>query len=133
MSDQLLNFAGSLAAIAVLVFLSIQLGLGSTSSIPDEATARALAEEAVCGFDATDAVVDAKGRAALTANATGQIVLIAAHGAHFSARVLGSEASARISGRTLTVEVGETAFPAIALDLGEQAGAWASRIDRLDG
>lgn len=132
MTGQLLIFAGSFAAIAVLVLFSIVLGLGRTPSIPDEGAARILVEEACCGFAATEVAIDADGRGALALNASGQIALIAPHGAHFSVRLLGREATARLEGNCLTIRVGEAAFPAIMLDLGEQAGAWANRIDELD-
>lgn len=132
MSDQLLIFAGSFAAIAVLVLFSIVLGLGHTPSIPDEQAARILAEEAWCGFAATEVAIDASRRGALALNASGQIALIAPHGAHFSARLLGGETTTGLDGNCLTIRVGEAAFPVITLDLGEQAGAWASRIDGLD-
>lgn len=129
MSDgTLLQFVGSLIAITLLVLLSRWLGLGGAARLRDEAEAREIAEDAICGFGPREVVLDAKGRGALLVGASGRIMLLAPHGSKFSARLLDWNCRTKVTGDTLAVDTGETNFPTVRLELGQQIGAWAPRL-----
>jgi len=125
MSGNLLVFAGSLAGVGFLVFVSWALGLGRNARISGESEARELADNAICGFAARTVTLDAAGRGALLQDNDGRILLLAPHGAQFAGRLL--EPATRVShkGGRLTID-GTT------LDLGDAAGAWAARLKALD-
>lgn len=125
MTGQLLVFAGSLAGVGVLILISRVLGLGRDARIADQAEARELADNAVCGFEASAIALDARGRGALLADAEGRIILLAPHGAHFAARLLNPPIRVAREASRLTVE-GTT------LELGQDAGAWEKRLARLN-
>jgi hypothetical protein len=125
MSGQLAVFAGSLAGIALLVLISLALGLGRGARIADEAEAHELADNAICGFEASEVTLDAAGRGALLRNAAGSVLLLKPHGALFAAQLLDGSAHATREGTSLTV-AGAT------LDLGDAAGAWEKHFERLD-
>ena len=131
MSAQLLQASASLLAILGLAWLAAKLGLGVDARIRDEAHARALAAEAVCGFDATDLALDRAGIGALLRDRRGQVMLLKRHGAHFAARLLDSHADTRLDRNFLTVGSGEKTFGRITLDLGDKAQVWASSLRRL--
>jgi hypothetical protein len=124
MSTSLLVFAGSLAGIVFLVVVSFALGLGRGVRIADEAEARELADNAVCGFDAVEVALDSAGRGALLRNGEGHILLLKPHGAQFAALALDTAAPVSRDGAQLTVA-------GVALDLPD-AGAWETRLKALD-
>ena len=64
---QLIQLAASLAAILLLAWGCGKLGLGGDVRLRDEAEARRLAGEALCGFEATDRALDRAGIGALLA------------------------------------------------------------------
>ena len=73
-----LQAAGSLIAV-LLVFLVVRaLELGSDVRIADAAEARALAEQARCGFDPVDVALDRARIGALLRNRAGEVMLIRA-------------------------------------------------------
>lgn len=126
-----LQAVGSLAAV-LLVFVLVQaLGMGSDVRIADEAEARALAEEARCGFDPVDVALDRARIGALLRNAAGEVMLIRRHGARFAARVLSSHAGVRLDRGFLTLATDDSHFGSITLDLGEKAQVWAASLRRL--
>ena len=125
MSGQLLVFGGSLAGVALLILAAWLLRLGRGARIADEAEARELADNALLGFDAQDVGLDAKGRGALLRDASGQILLLAPHGAHFVARLIDPSIGATRQGTRIVVL-------GIPLELGPAAGAWAERLSVLD-
>ncbi|MEO0032474.1 MAG: hypothetical protein RIS94_2232 [Pseudomonadota bacterium] len=121
----------SLIAIVALVAIARGLGLGGDVRIPDEDTARALADDAVCGFGATDIALDRARIGALARNAQGRVLLIRRHGAHFVARELTSYEGIRLDRHFLTISTPDRRFGAITLDLGPEAQAWAASLRRL--
>lgn len=128
-----LQLAGSLVAILALAWLARKLGLGGDPRIRGEDHARALADEALCGFDARQTCVDRAGIGALLRDADDRVLLIRQHGSHFAARQLSSHAGVRLDGRFLTIATDDKRFGTVTLDLGDQAQVWAASLRRLGG
>ncbi len=126
-----LQAIGSLIAVLLVFAVVRALGMGSDVRIADEAEARALAEEARCGFDPVDIALDRARIGALLRNGAGEVMLIRRHGARFAARVLSSHAGARLDRGFLTLSTDDPHFGSITLDLGERAQVWAASLRRL--
>ena len=128
----LLKFGGSLIAILALAWLAQRLGLGGDPRIRDDAQARALAEEAICGFEPVDIAIDRAGMGALLRDARGRVLLIRRHGTHFAARPLDSYAHVRLDREFLTLATADRRFGSVTLDLGKRAPEWAASLRRLE-
>lgn len=126
-----LQFGGSLAAVLALAWLAAKLRLGGDPRLRDAEEARRLADEAVCGFDAEDIVLDRAGIGALLRDRQGRVMLIRRHGARWVARLLDGHAGVRLDRQFLEVTTGERSFGRITLDLGEQAQVWAASLRRI--
>jgi hypothetical protein len=126
-----LQLTASLIAILALGWLARRLGLGGDPRIADEDHARALADQAICGFDATAVVLDRAKVGALVRDAHDRVMLIRQHGSHFAAREITSHAGIRLDGRFLTITTQEKHFGTVTLDLGDQAQVWAASLRRL--
>ncbi len=133
MLPELLKFGGSLAAVALLVLAGWKMGLGGDVRLRSEDEARALADAAICGFDATTVGLDRAGIGALLGDASGRVMLIRRHGARFAARLLDSHAHVRLDRNFLTIGTGEATFGRVTLDLGSEAQVWAGRMRHLGG
>ncbi len=131
MNAQALQFGGSLVAILLLAGIAHWLRLGGDSRIRDEGHLRALAEEALYGFDPTDIAIDRAGYGALARDAEGRVMVLRRHGAHFVSRLLDSHAHARLDRNFLVVGTGDKRFGEVTLDLGTEAQAWAASLRRL--
>ncbi len=131
MEKELLQFGGSLIAILALAGTAWWLKLGGDRRIRHEADLRELAEEALCGFDPIEIAIGDEGRAALARDGDGRVMLLRRHGAHFASRLLDSASSAHATETHLVVRSGDRRFGEARLDLGDQAGAWAKRINAL--
>ena len=131
MSGELLQFAGSLAAILVLAAIAWKLGLGGDARIRDEAHLRELVDEALCGFEAREIAIDPDGAAALASDGDGRVMLIRRHGARFAARLLDRSARAHVREGRIVVDPADRRFGTVTLDLGGDAAAWAERIEAL--
>ena len=128
MPDQLLQFGGSLIAVALLVWLVRRLELGPDRAIRDAGDARRLAQEADHSFAPLEVALDEGGHAALLSDMEGRIMLLRTHGTHHAARVLAAGATvSRREGR-LTVDPADRRFGKVALDLGGEAASWERRI-----
>lgn len=125
--------AGSLVGIFGLVLAARWLGLGADPRITDEDHARRLADEAHCGFDAVDVVVDRGGYAALLKDAQARHMLIRAHGNHFVARMVEPPFFGRLNRKMLTIRLPERTFGEVTMDLGDRAAIWASGLRRAGG
>ena len=128
----LLKFGGSLLAILALAWLARRLDLGGDQRIQDEAQARALADEAICGFEPVDIAIDRAGMGALLRDARGRVLLIRRHGTHFASRLLDSHAHARLDRQFLTLATADTRFGSVTFDLGQRAPEWAASLRRLE-
>ncbi len=131
MTAKLLQFAGSLAAVLLLVALAWRLRLGGDARIADEDEARELADNASCGFEADQIALDRAGRGALLRDATARIMLLSPHGNRFVGRMLDARARTQIDGDRLTISVGEARLPPATLELIDAPG-WCRAIEGLD-
>jgi len=131
MTGQLLQFSGSLIAILALAWFARRLGLGGDTRIRNEAHLRALAEQALYGFEPVEIAIDRAGFAALARDAQGRVMLLRRHGSHFASRLLDNHLNVRLDRHLITVGTGEKRFGTITLDLGDQAPAWAASLRRL--
>ncbi|MDE2595779.1 MAG: hypothetical protein KGL44_02755 [Sphingomonadales bacterium] len=128
-----LQLGGSLIGVLLLWQFANGLGLGGDPRIRDEAEARRLAGEAICGFDARDVALDRAGCGALLRDATGRVLLLRRHGSHFAARLLDSHAGVRLDRQFLTIATSDPHFGTVTLDLGAGAQEWAGSFRRLGG
>ena len=126
-----LQIGVSLIAIFALGWLARILQLGGDPRIADEAHARALADDAVCGFNARAVVLDRARVGALVRDARDRVMLIRQHGSNFAAREITSYAGIRLDGRFLTITTQDKRFGTVTLDLGDQAQVWAASLRRL--
>ncbi len=127
----LYELGGSVIAILFLAWLARRWQLGGDVRIADEAHARALADDAHCGFDPVDVVIDKAGIAALLKDSQGRHMLIRRHGAQFAARLLDRHSESRLDQNFLTIGTGESSFGRITLNLGNEAQYWASGLRHL--
>lgn len=121
----------SLLLILLVTGLARAFSLGGDIRIRDEDHARALADEALCGFEPVDVALDRARIGALLRNGAGQVMLIRRHGAHFAARLLTSHAGVRLDRDFLTLSTDDRYFGSVTLDLGAQAQVWAASLRRL--
>ena len=121
----------SLTAILAIWWIAKAMKLGGDTRIHDADHARALAEEAICGFDTVDVVLDRARIGALLRAADGRILLVRRHGSHFVARLIASHAGVRLDRQFLTIALPERRFGTITLDLGADAQAWAASLRHL--
>lgn len=126
-----LQLGGSFVAILLLGWFARKLGLGGDPRISDEAHARALADDAICGFDSQTVVLDRARVGALVRDSHDRVLLIRQHGSHFAAREITSHAGVRLDGRFLTIATADKRFGTVTLDLGDQAQVWAASLRRL--
>ena len=128
---ELAKLGGSIAAILLLAWTAKGMGLGGDIRIRDEGHARRLAEEAICGFDPVDIVLDRAGIGALMKDAAGRHLLIRRHGAQFAGRLLDGHSDSRLDQNFLTIGTGEKAFGKVTLNLGAEAQYWAAGLRHM--
>lgn len=125
-----LQFAGSLLAILALAWIAQRMGLGGDARIRSEEEARALADEALHGFDPVDIVIDKAGMGALCRDAEGRVLLLRRHGSHWASRLLDQQTDARLDGSFLTLTA-DRRFGGVTFDLGDEAAIWAASLRRI--
>ena len=130
-SIELAKLGGSILAILLLAWTAKRMGLGGDIRIRDENHARRLAEEAICGFEPTDIVLDRAGIGALMKDAAGRHLLIRRHGAQFAGRLLDGHSDSRLDQNFLTIGTGEKAFGKVTLNLGAEAQYWAAGLRHM--
>lgn len=126
-----IQLAGSLVAILVLAWLAHRLGLGGDARIRSEEEARALADEAVHGFEPTEIAIDKAGMGALCRDAQGRVLLLRRHGSHWASRLLDSHSHARLDQGFLTLATADRRFGSVTFDLGDKAPVWAASLRRI--
>ena len=129
--NALVQLALSLVAVLLIAAIARWMKLGGDVRIRDEDQARLLADQAVCGFDSCEVVVDRAGIGALLKDAEGRQMLIRRNGAHFVGRLLDRDVVARLDRNFLTIGTGERTFGKITLDLGKNAQYWAAGLRHL--
>lgn len=128
---ELAKLGGSIAAILLLAWTAKRMGLGDDVRIRDEAHARALAEEAVCGFQPAHIILDKANVAALMKDTAGRHLLIRRHGAQFVGRLLDGHSDSRLDQNFLTIGTGEKSFGKVTLNLGPDAQYWAAGLRHM--
>ena len=128
----LIQLGASLVAVLFIAWLVGKIGLGSDPRIADAAHAIRLAEEAEAGFNGVDVARDRAGFAAIVQNAEGRMMLVRAHGNFFAARPVDASVEGRLDKDFLTLTTPEKSFGAVTLQLGKEAGMWASRMRDLN-
>ena len=129
---ELIQTGVSLVAVLFVAWLVKAMGLGADPRIEDADHAIRLAEEAEAGFGGTEVARDRAGFAALVRNGEGRLLLVRAHGNHFAARPVDEQMIARLDKDFLTLTTPEKTFGAVTLQLGKDAGMWASRMRDLN-
>ncbi|MBN8845655.1 MAG: hypothetical protein J0H88_20645 [Sphingomonadales bacterium] len=128
----LIQLGASLAAVLFIAWLVRTIGLGADPRIQDAEHAIRLAEEAETGFRGIEVARDRAGFAAIVRNAEGRMMLVRAHGNHFAARPVDEKVVGRLDKDFLTLTMPERTFGAVTLQLGKDAGVWASRMRDLN-
>lgn len=131
--DLAIQLAGSLVAILVLAWVAHRLRLGGDARIRSDEEARALADEAIHGFDPVDIAIDRAGMGALCRDRQGRVLLLRRHGSHWASRLLDTHAHTRLDQGFLTLATGERRFGSVTFDLGAQAPIWAASLRRITG
>lgn len=128
---ELAKLAVSLALVFAVAWLVGRMRLGGEARIRDADDAIRLADEAEVGFGGVDVALDRAGFAAIVRNAAGRQLLIRAHGTQFAAREVTREFTGRLDKDFLTLTPPERSFGSVTLQLGRDAGLWASRMRDL--
>ena len=128
----LIQLGASLVAVLFVAWLVKRIGLGADPRIADADHAIRLAEEAEAGFKGIEVARDRAGFAAIVRNAEGRMMLVRAHGNHFAARPVDAATVGRLDKEFLTLTGPERTFGAVTLQLGKDAGMWASRMRDLN-
>ena len=128
---ELLQFGGSLLAILLIAWLAHRLKLGGDARIRSEEEARALAEEAMFGFQPVEVAIDRAGMGALLRDQAGRIMLLRRHGSHFAGRLIDSHVHIRLDRNSLTLATSDRRFGSVTFDLGEKAAIWAASLRRI--
>ena len=129
--SDLIQLAGSLVAVLFVAWLVKRMGLGADPRIADAAHAIRLADEAETGFGGVEVARDRAGFAAIVRNAAGQMMLVRAHGNHFAARPVDAGVVARLDKNFLVLTTPDRTFGSVTLQLGKEAGMWASRMREI--
>lgn len=129
---ELIQLGLSLVAVFFVAWLVGKIGLGADPRIVDADHAIRLAEEAEAGFRGTDVARDRAGFSAIVKNDEGRMMLVRAHGNHYAARPVDASVEGRLDKDFLTLTTPEKTFGAVTLQLGKDAGMWASRMRDLN-
>jgi hypothetical protein len=127
----LIQLGASLIAVFFVAWLVGKIGLGADPRIADADHAIRLAEEAEAGFKGVEVARDRAGFAAIVQNAEGRMMLVRAHGNFFAARPVDASVIGRLDKDFLTLTTPERTFGAVTLQLGKDAGIWASRMREI--
>ncbi|ANK12202.1 hypothetical protein [Erythrobacter neustonensis] len=130
--ELLVQTAGSLVAILALAGLAWWMKLGGSAALDSEEAVRRAAGETLDGFDPVESAFD--GKAAITRDAQGRIMVIKRHGNRFAGRVLGPQATAGVwqdpGHRALRIDSGERRFGVVFLDI-PAPETWVEAVNRV--
>lgn len=127
---ELLRFGASLLAVAALIGLVAWMKLGRDVPQLSRQEAREIADHAMPGFGNAAAPVLIVEDMALVAGDDGRIALVRAFGARHRAHLVTGALSIPGDGACYEVGLADSAEPMV-LHLGEDARAWADRLERL--
>lgn len=122
MDSEALQFAGSLAAVAILVAATYFLGFRYSAQIDSPEEARHLFRLAPGGFEPVDIGLDNEGRAAIARDRGGRLAVLVPHGSQFVVRPVPPDAAIVALNGRVQVE----GFERVILQLGTDAGGWAT-------
>ena len=122
MGSEFAQFAGSLAAVAMLVALTYFLGFRRGGQLESLEEARHLFRLASGGFEPVEIALDGEGRGAIARDSEGRLALLAAHGSQFVVRPIPPDAMIVARDGCLEIE----GMGSDALLLGESARDWAT-------
>lgn len=125
MTQAIIQFAASFAAIAAVVALAHALGFTRTGRLDSDADAMAQFRLAPGGFEPVELALDARGRGAIARDADGRIAVLAPHGVLFVVHVLPADARLIANGGELAVAHADIGSRALSLHLGQAASGWA--------
>ncbi len=125
------KLGASLIGVLMLGWFARWLKLGGEPRIRDADHACQLAFEGQYGFKGVDAVVDRAGYSALVRDASNRHVIISMLGNHYVTRLIFPPIEGRLDQKLLTIDLQETDFVPITLNLGEQAQYWASGLRHI--
>ncbi|KLI65255.1 hypothetical protein AAV99_04870 [Aurantiacibacter marinus] len=127
MDSQMLQFAGSLAAIAAVIALAHFLGFSRGGRVATETEARALFALAPGGFETVELCLDEEGRGAIARDSAGRLAVLLPHGGQFVARVLEPGARLTADGDRLSIEGSASGRKPVTLHLGNAAQGWTNQ------
>ena len=107
---------GSILGVIGLAAIAYWLGLGG-GAIADAEEARRIAEDALPGFEGSEAFLSADGRAALVFGRDGDVALLKQHGTQPAARRLDRPFEVQSLDDGLRVDSGERMFGSVTLRL----------------
>lgn len=122
MAGEVLQFAGSLAAVAVLVAFTYFLGFRHSPQIDSTEEARDLFRLAPRGFEPVEIALDGEGRAAIGKDRDGRLAVLVPHGSQFVVRPVSPGAKVAARNGALVIE----GLPRVPLHLGDGAEDWAA-------
>lgn len=122
MPAALLQFLGSLAAVAAIVALAWLVGSRQGAHLSDEKEARELFRLAPGGFEPVDLAVDTQGGAAIARDADGRLAILMPHGNQFVFRLLPPGIAIEAKGDSLVI----ACLPGMRITIGEGVGVWAT-------
>ena len=129
--NMVVSTAISLVAIVALFWFARWLQLGGDVRIRDKDHARQIANDAHCGFAASDAVLDLGGYSALVRDESGRHVLIWLLGNRFVTRILPHDVLARLDQKQLSIDPQEPGTQRVTLSLGDAAQFWAAGLRHI--
>jgi hypothetical protein len=128
---ELAKLGGSIVAVLFIAWLCRRMGLGGDVRIRSEERARELAEQAVCGYEPVEIILDRAGIGALMKDAHGRHLLLRRHGAQFVGRILDRHSESRLDQNFLTIGTAEKSFGKVTLNLGPEAQQWAAGLRHM--
>ncbi|MFB0612985.1 hypothetical protein [Aurantiacibacter poecillastricola] len=120
MATPLLQFAGSLLAVAVLVALTWLLGSQTEPRLESEQEARELLRHSPGGFEPVEIALANNGCAAIANDNAGRQAVVVPHGSRFVTRMLPANTPITMRGEVLDIEVN----PPLVLALDDKAKYW---------
>ena len=123
MASELLQLAGSLLAVLLLVGLTWLLGFRQLARLESPAEAGELIRLAPGGFEPVEVALDAEGRAAIARDRHGRLLVLAPHGNCFVARPLPDDYRPTDKDGKLHVSCDGRS---VTLELGAAAGDWTT-------
>ncbi len=122
MPNEVMQFVGSLAAVAAIVGIAWLLGSRQRAQLSGEKEARELFSLAPGGFEPAEIAMDKEGRAAIARDADKRLAVLVPHGTRFVVRMVPSNTSIQREGDSLSI----SSVPGLRITLERGARHWAN-------